>query len=151
MKDDEGPEIELRSFAEEIQAENRVVGLVLRGHLRIEAEAERLLHLKCIKPEALKDLRLTAIQKFRLCEGLWGEPEGDGCFWQSLEALNVLRNEIAHGLRKAQLDAKVRKFISTIEADCANDAGQALEESLLRCLCYLYHDLVMFEHYDSRT
>jgi hypothetical protein len=151
MKDVGGPKIDLLSFAEEIQAENRVVGLVLRGHLRIEAEAERLLHLKCIKPEALKDLRLTAIQKFKLCQGLWGEPEGDGFFWQSLESLNVLRNEIAHGLRKDQLDAKVRKFVSTIEADCANDSGQALEESLLRCLCYLHHDMVMFEQYGSRT
>lgn len=151
MRGNGQPTLDLRRFAEDIQAENRVVGLVLRGHLSIEAEADRLLQLRCAKPQALSDIRLSAAQKFKLCEGLWGEPEGDGCFWKSIEALNILRNEIAHGLRKAPLDIKARKFISTIEPDFATDTDNNLEECLLRCLCYLYHDMMMFEQYSPRT
>jgi hypothetical protein len=138
-------------FGEEICQPNSLVSIVLRAHLKIEAEADRLIRLMCVKPESLDTTRLTASQKFRLCEALWGNPDGDSDFWQALQGLNALRNEMAHGLRQGALERKLRAFIATIAQDESGSAGQALEDSLVNCLCYLYHDMTVLEHCCSRT
>lgn len=138
-------------FGREICEPNSLVAIVLRAHLRIEAEADRLILLMCAKPESLDTVRLTANQKFRLCEALWGDPDGDRDFWQALDRLNSLRNELAHGFRHESLEKKLRAFIATIAEDESSSAGQDLENSLVNCLCYLYHDMAMLELCCSRT
>ena len=138
-------------FAERISQPNALVSTILRAHLEIEAEADRLLRLLSVKPETLDAVRLTASQKFKLCEALWGNPDCGADFWHSLERLNVLRNEIAHGLREKELEEKLRAFIATIAADEKTYQGEALENSLVTCLCYLFHDMSALEKYCQRT
>jgi len=140
-----------KNFGDEICEPNSLISIVLRAHLKIEAEADRLIRLMCVKPDRFETTRFSASQKFRLCEALWGNPSGDNEFWQSLEKLNALRNEIAHGLCQEELERKLRAFIATIACDEKDNKGQALEDSLVICLCYLNHDMTELERYCSRT
>jgi hypothetical protein len=149
--EDFSPPTFLTLFASEICEPNPLVSIVLRAHLKIEAEADRLLTLMCVKPESLETTRLSASQKFRLCEALWGDPADDPEFWQALDKLNTLRNEIAHGLRQDILEKKLRGFIGSIAHDEKDNGGQALADSLINCLCYLYHDMTVLERHCSRT
>lgn len=139
------------AFGDEICERNPLISIVLTAHLKIEAEADRLIRLNCKKPESLDTTRLSASHKFKLCEALWGNPGGDDQFWQSLERLNALRNEIAHGLRQNELEKKLRAFIGSISADEMDNEGQELEDSLVICLCYLFHDMSQLEHYFAHT
>ena len=141
----------VKNFGDQITENNPLISTVLIAHLKIEAEADRLISLISVKPEALESTRLSANQKFKLCEALWGNPDTDENFWEALEKLNILRNEIAHGLRHQELERKLRAFISTIADDEKGFEGQSLLDSLIICLCFLYHDMTELEKYCSRT
>jgi len=151
VKDDKQVANAVKAFGDEICEQNPLISIVLSGHLKIEAEADRLIKLNCRKTESLDFTRLSASQKFKLCEAIWGDPGDNGEFWQSLYRLNALRNEIAHGLRQNELEKKLRAFIGSIAAEEKDNFGQELEDSLVTCLCYLFHDMSQLERYFAHT
>jgi len=88
--------------------------VVLKGHLLMEELVNEIIADFCELPEYVEELRLSFFHKSKLAralsgKNLQGEPTDDP--WRSLEALNSLRNQLAHQLEPKHLDQKIDQFI----------------------------------------
>ena len=90
--------------------------VVLKGHLLAEEILENLIKSKCRFPEALDGIEIGFFLKAKLARALIGNSLPNGLLltdtvWGMLEALNSLRNELAHTLEPRKLEAKIQKFL----------------------------------------
>lgn len=95
--------------------------MILKGHLLIEEQIALLIENRIPKPHALKEARLTALQKICLAEALVEEISldcNDKCndqwLWPAIKKLNELRNDIAHHLSKSGIDERIADFVSRV-------------------------------------
>jgi hypothetical protein len=91
--------------------------IVLKGHLLAEEILENLIRARCCLPEALDGIEIGFFLKARLARALIGNSHPNGLIlpedvWAMLEALNSLRNELAHALEPKKLEVKIKKFLS---------------------------------------
>jgi len=92
--------------------------VVLKGHLLAEEILENLIRAKCRMPEALDGIEIGFFLKAKLARALIGKSHQNGiilpdAIWTMLEALNALRNELAHALEPKKLEAKIQRFLSS--------------------------------------
>ncbi|MFJ4116998.1 hypothetical protein ACIPV9_11370 [Pseudomonas psychrophila] len=93
--------------------------VVLKGHLLAEEILENLIKSKCQLPEVLDDIEIGFFLKIKIARALIGDSHPNGLIlpdriWGMLEALNSLRNELAHALEPKKLEAKIQRFISSV-------------------------------------
>jgi uncharacterized protein YutE (UPF0331/DUF86 family) len=72
--------------------------LVLKGHLLVEEQLERILESHCSHASELADARLTFRQKLQLVRALTGTGLLDAREGRFIEKLNSVRNKMAHRL-----------------------------------------------------
>lgn len=111
--------------------------LVLKGHLIIEKELFNALRRHCVNPEFFEKANLRYIQMVHLARALFpSETDSqrvkvEKMYWECLEALNGLRNVLAHRLEPVMLSdllrrLQVRKASSEdplTDIDVINDLG----------------------------
>jgi hypothetical protein len=84
--------------------------IVLKGHLLLEEVIERVIALGVPHPEFVGQLRLTAFQKAQIARSMcWADHTDEA--WQLIEALNTLRNDLAHHLDPPRLETKVKSLL----------------------------------------
>ena len=88
--------------------------VVLKGHLLMEELLNDIIADFCELPEYVEEARLSFFHKSKLVRALsgqdvQGQPTDDP--WRSLEALNSLRNQLAHHLEPKHLEQKIDQFI----------------------------------------
>lgn len=121
--------------------------VVLKGHLLAEEILENLIKSKCRFPEALEGVEIGFFLKAKLARALIGNSHPNGLLlpdsvWGMLEALNSLRNELAHALEPKKLEAKIQRFLSFApkpnkKTTSKQESNLALYTAIVRTLSYL--------------
>jgi hypothetical protein len=85
--------------------------VTLKGHLLVESILDELIKDYCRETHTIGKAKLRFYQKARITRALIGSfyPEE---IWDSILALNSLRNELVHNLELGRLRKLVRQFIS---------------------------------------
>jgi hypothetical protein len=118
--------------------------LVLRGHILIERQLNRLIELQLPNPTALDLEQMRFASKVSLAEALCGHQVHEWV-WNALRSVNNLRNSLAHKLDDAQLPNHAKKFIAQIQLDdplTFQLAGTELESQLAHSLAWLHERLL---------
>jgi hypothetical protein len=83
---------------------------VLKGHLLVEELLSVLVQSAVKYPRAIEEANLGFYQLASMAKALVYE-EGDlGSIWDSIFALNQLRNSLAHNLEPPDLEKRLRRF-----------------------------------------
>lgn len=90
---------------------------ILKGHLLIEELIWQLICQKVDSPEALKGTRFNFEQQICLARALI-RGKANSWEWEAASALNKIRNQLAHRLQPADLEAKLDSFCSLVAANC---------------------------------
>ncbi|MCR9248573.1 MAG: hypothetical protein NXI31_26400 [bacterium] len=106
--------------------------VVLKGHLLVEEQLDRLIAASCRRPEDLDQARLTFSQKLSLASALIGS------FSQKrfVERLNRMRNKLAHRLDGYSLEQELNDVLRSYDSEEFAEYGVA-KLSTLRRLGYL--------------
>jgi hypothetical protein len=84
--------------------------LVLKGHLLIEEALYRMICTKLPQPEFLNKANLRFSQLLHIARALYPDDEVPAAVWETVEALNTLRNRLAHHLEPSDLCSLLLKF-----------------------------------------
>lgn len=85
--------------------------IALKGHLLAEEALDDLIRVYCKSPEHLEDIEIRFQVKARLARALSGHIVWIG-LWPLLDALNTVRNDLAHNLDSPKLRDRVIRFLS---------------------------------------
>lgn len=90
--------------------------ITLKGHLLVEEILGDLLLAKCKDQEPLRNLDLGFYKKLALVRALYADRLNDEIVlpprtWECVEALNSLRNELAHKLEGKAVETKLERFL----------------------------------------
>ncbi|MCO4801226.1 hypothetical protein [Klebsiella aerogenes] len=112
-----------------------MISLVLKAHLFLEEILYEIILLHCKVPEALNGIQFSFHHKLKLAEALYGvhmyKVEFPRKIWPVLDALNKLRNELAHRIDSPRLEGKIVNFLRLSEGDLMKDESlQPLNEIL---------------------
>ncbi|CAI1710887.1 hypothetical protein [Serratia proteamaculans] len=96
-----------------------MTSLVLKSHLFVEEILYEIVLLHCKVPEALEGIQFSFHHKLKLAEALYGvhmyKIEFPRNIWPVLDALNKLRNELAHRIDSPKLENKIINFLRLSE------------------------------------
>jgi len=84
--------------------------LVMKGHLLIEEALYRMVYTKLLQPEFLNKANLRFSQLLHIARALYPDDEVPAAVWEMVEALNTLRNRLAHHLEPSDLRSLLLKF-----------------------------------------
>jgi hypothetical protein len=90
---------------------NDITSLILKGHLLIEEILNNLIDQKCKLPCYIEEAKLTFFQKIKLLQALIESDIQSKIPWNSLESLNILRNQISHNIEPKDFETKIENFI----------------------------------------
>ncbi|WP_182928651.1 hypothetical protein [Klebsiella sp. WP3-W18-ESBL-02] len=112
-----------------------MTSLVLKSHLFMEEILYEIVLLHCKSPEALNGIQFSFHHKLKLAEALYGvhmyKVEFPRKIWPVLDALNKLRNELAHRIDSPKLESKIVNFLRLSEENLMKDKSlQPLDEIL---------------------
>lgn len=92
-----------------------LVLIVLKGHLLVEQQLEQIIQKVVAHGAVLDEARFTFAQKVLLAKSMcWSHHESP--IWNFIEALNTLRNDIAHSLGSDKTDGRLQKALNKHEA-----------------------------------
>lgn len=121
--------------------------VVLKGHLLAEEILENLIKSQCRFPEALDGVEIGFFLKTKLARALIGSSHPNGLLltdkvWGMLEALNSLRNELAHAIEPKKIEAKIHRFLSCAPISSnknlsKQNSNAALYSAIVGVLSYL--------------
>ncbi|MFS7250443.1 hypothetical protein AB6869_14060 [Rahnella rivi] len=129
-----------------------MTSLVLKAHLFLEEILYEIVLLHCKTPKALEGIQFSFHHKLKLAEALYGVhmykiefPRG---IWPVLDALNKLRNELAHRIDSPKLEDKIVNFLRASEENMMREKSSChfneilcnpklLTERMLNILLYL--------------
>lgn len=113
-----------------------LTSLVLKAHLFAEELLYEIVLLHCKVPEALECIQFSFHHKLKLAEGLYGvhmyKVEFPRDIWPVLDALNKLRNELAHRIDSPKLENKIVNFLRASEKNFKTEESlQPIHEVLI--------------------
>jgi len=83
--------------------------LTLKGHLLVEEILDVLIKSHCQEPQHLDNVEIRFLVKAKIARALTGGLFPDS-MWLMIEALNTVRNDLAHSLESKKLKEKILKF-----------------------------------------
>jgi hypothetical protein len=102
-----------KEFFNAIKDFDALMFVVLKGHLLIEEEINKILEAKLFHPKYIKETKFDVFQKILLCRALCPKAN-ESIHWRLIISLNQLRNKVAHKLssseRKRDLD-EIKKIM----------------------------------------
>jgi len=121
--------------------------ITLKGHLLVEEILDDILAHHCKKPTLLAGTRMGFQLKAQLAHALVGDDSLPQQVWPMIDALRLLRNELAHKLDSPKLDGAVSKFItSTYGAVGQTELGSPVSHNLKIAMGYMYGYLAAYEY-----
>jgi hypothetical protein len=115
--------------------------IVLKGHLLVEEQINKLLDVLLKNPKAVAGARLTFYQRLCILKALLPQAETTHSEWQAIEKLNSLRNQFAHTLEPACVEKRVKEFLAMIEdPDVPEEEWnkEHIETRLKRCIAAIF-------------
>lgn len=104
--------------------------LLLKGHLLIEEQLQRIIETRVFVPEAL-GTRWTFSQRVRLAQAMIIPLPDFEWVWTAVDKLNNARNALVHKAEPGPLDGLLRDFHATCEPHRATVDGSVLLRDLL--------------------
>jgi hypothetical protein len=108
--------------------------LVLRGHLLIEDALYRMVSAKLIYPTYLSKANLRFYQLLNMARALYpvtvDNEQRTTLLWDAVEALNTLRNRLAHRLEHADLPSLLGKILDIKSKDTVSLDDPAIIDRL---------------------
>ena len=101
---------------------NDLTILTLKGHLLVEEVLDEIVHAYCLQPSHLDGVDIRFQVKARLARALIGDilPKS---MWAMVDALNSIRNDLAHRLESQKLRAKIAAFVEIKYRAIRNSQG----------------------------
>ena len=104
-------EIRIERVRKHLPAGNDLILIALKGHLLAEEGLDDLIRFYCKQPEHLDDVEIGFFVKVRLARALSGHIVWTGR-WPLIDALNSVRNDLAHKLESPKLRDRVIRFLN---------------------------------------
>ncbi|SQK74447.1 hypothetical protein [Tatumella ptyseos] len=102
-----------------------MTSLVLKSHLFLEEILYEIVLLHCKTPKVLEGVQFSFHHKLKLAEALYGvhlyKLKIPGGVWPVLDALNKLRNDLAHKIDSPKLKDKIVNFLTSSEENLMKD------------------------------
>lgn len=90
---------------------NDLTLIALKGHLLAEEALDDLIRFYCKQPEHLDDVEIRFFVKARIARALSGHIVWTG-LWPLIDALNSVRNDLAHNLESPKLRDRAIRFLN---------------------------------------
>jgi len=126
---------------------------LLKCHLLIEEVLTKIITRSAKHPEFILNAKLSFAQKASLARSL-SDLEKETWAWGALRKLNDARNELAHGLAKPQIKAKLEEFITFVEAEQATPEKDVISPTFGRfqwAAFKLFAFFAAYAHFDPTT
>jgi hypothetical protein len=121
--------------------------ITLKGHLLVEEILDDIIAHHCKKPSVLSGVRIGFQLKAQVAHALVGDDSLPHQVWPMVDALRMLRNELAHKLDSPKLEQVVSKFIAvTFGAIGQPDPDASLAHNLKISMGYTYGYLAAYEY-----
>jgi len=98
-------------FKEHLPETDDLSLLTLKGHLLVEEILDVLIKSYCKEPQHLDSIEIRFLVKAKVARSLTGGLFPDS-MWLMIEALNTVRNDLAHSLESRKLKDRIQKFIN---------------------------------------
>ena len=120
--------------------------ITLKGHLLVEEILDDIIIHHCKKPSVLSGVRIGFQLKAQIAHALVGDSLPHQV-WPMVDALRVLRNELAHKLDSPKLEQVVSKFVAvTFGMIGQPDAHASVAQNLKMSMGYMYGYLAAYEY-----
>lgn len=103
-------EIFIKRVHTHLPSGNDLTLVALKGHLLAEEVLDDLIRFYCKQPEYLHDVEIRFFVKARIARALSGHIVWTG-LWPLIDALNSVRNDLAHKLEGAKLRNRIVRFL----------------------------------------
>jgi uncharacterized Rmd1/YagE family protein len=122
----------LERFTEQMSQVDALALVVLKGHLLLEEQLERILGTFVFHPEHLEAARLSFAQKVSLARSI-SLDEHENSMWELILAVNAMRNELAHALHSEKREKRFErlKALYMAENDVSAEEANALETHIV--------------------
>jgi hypothetical protein len=111
LRVDAEAEIRIERVRKHLPAGNDLTLIALKGHLLAEEELDELIRFYCKQPEHLDGVEIRFFVKARMARALSGHLVWTG-LWPLIDALNSVRNDLAHNLESPKLRDRVVRFLN---------------------------------------
>jgi hypothetical protein len=111
FKIDAEAEIRIERVRNHLPAGNDLTLIALKGHLLAEEALDDLIRYYCKQPEHLDDVEIRFFVKAKVARALAGHIVWTG-LWPLIDALNSVRNDLAHKLESPKLRDRVIRFLN---------------------------------------
>jgi hypothetical protein len=128
---------ELPDFIEHLQEIDEIAQIILKGHLHVEQQLERILTYMFFYGDYALKARIGFDQRIQLIKGWSAFHEHE--HWEFISALNQLRNEIAHKspgeARKKKIEDVRQMFIKACIPSVREQYKSAADSTITLYLC----------------
>jgi len=107
---DSEAEVRIERVRKHLPSGSDLTLIALKGHLLAEEALDDLIRFYCKNPEHLDDVEIRFQVKARLARALSGHVVWIG-LWPLLDALNTVRNDLAHNLDSPKLKDRINRFL----------------------------------------
>lgn len=104
-------EMRIERVRKHLPAGNDLTLIALKGHLLAEEALDDLIRFYCKQPDHLDDVEIRFFVKARMARALSGHIVWMG-LWPLIDALNSVRNDLAHKLESPKLRDRVIRFLN---------------------------------------
>jgi len=110
--------------------------VLLKGHLLIEEQINKIIAERLKNPDALKDARITSYQAICLAKSFF-PLDFKPWLWDALLKLNLIRNKVAHNIEGNGINDRIEHFVNTYPWGYSEveDKVEAFELSLWSMFC----------------
>jgi hypothetical protein len=106
--------------------EDELTAVVLKGHLVLEEQLDRIICRFLFHPKHLDDAGLRFHQKVKISQSM-SLDGSENSIWNLLLALNALRNNLAHSLEDDKRQSKLNRVL-TLFAEESGNASHPTED-----------------------
>lgn len=112
-KNRQSNDISWRRFQKHMPRSNDLTLIILKGHLLVEQEMNDIINSSLSEPEALLEARITFSQRLAIIKSIYGSSDSEFPY-DSIQKLNVLRNQLVHNLEPDNLEKKIVEFVQDL-------------------------------------
>jgi hypothetical protein len=138
----------LKQLTDQMRHIDELALVVLKGHLVLEEQLERILGKFLFHPEYLEEANLRFAQKVALARSMSLDEQANS-MWELLLAMNGLRNELAHALhsekRQRRFDRVKSLYMAESDASAAEVVGCTDHELAANAIALILGFLGSFE------
>lgn len=105
----------LTRFLEHLPKNGDVELTILKCHLLIEEQLDKIVTKEAKHPDYVKRAKLRFAQKMYLARA-YSQLESESWLWGAIKCLNDTRNELTHGLSVEEIQKECNSFIEIVES-----------------------------------